>query len=211
LQASYIYDLPFFKNSRSSFARQGLGGWRLSGITSFFSGMPQDFNCGITGFSTGIGTSPRCNTTGPVKITKSTYDDPVYGPIERWFDLSNLTEPLQSQLSANGQSGMFGYMGRNVLTGPGRNNWDLALFKEIQMPWVRGEHSTLQFKLETFNTFNHVQWKSASAGCNGTSANADGSLPFGRSCGGDLYNPGNGQVNATWAPRQVQLGMKFLF
>ncbi|MGO8787253.1 MAG: TonB-dependent receptor [Terriglobia bacterium] len=210
LEANYVYDLPFFKNSRNAFAHQGLGGWRVSGITSFFSGMPQDFNCGIIGFNTGIGTSARCNTTGPVKVSKTTYDDPVYGPIERWFDLSNVALPTQSQLYANGQSGMFGYMGRNMLTGPGRNNWDLALFKEVALPWFRDEHSTLQFRLETFNTFNHVQWKTANAGCNG-GYNNDGSLPWGRGCGDDTYNPGNGTVNAAWAPRQIQLGMKFLF
>jgi len=208
--ANYVYDLPFFKNSHNAFARQGLGGWRLSGITSLFTGTPMDFNCGILGYSTGIGTSTRCNTTGPIKISKSTYDDPVYGPIKQWFDLTNVTEPYESQLYANGQPGMFGYMGRNMLTGPGRNNWDLALFKEAALPWFKGEHSTLQFRLETFNTFNHVQWQGVNVGCNGTPYN-DGTPAWGRTCGGATYNPGNGTVSSDWGPRNVQLGMKFIF
>ena len=59
---------------------------------------------------------------------------------------------------------MFGYMGRNMLRGPGRNNWDIALLKDFTAPWFKGEHSTVQFRWETFNTFNHTQWKGVSTG-----------------------------------------------
>ena len=54
---------------------------------------------------------------------------------------------------------MFGWMGINQLTGPGRNNWDLALLKNFTAPWFRGEHSTIQFRWETYNTFNHPEWQ----------------------------------------------------
>jgi hypothetical protein len=205
LQVNYVYALPFFRNHPNAFVRQAFGGWNVSGITSMFTGEPVDFNCGINGYQTGIGTSVRCNTVGPLKINKSTYNDPTYGPMVRWFDPSVLTQPLQSQLLANGQPGMFGYGGRNGLTGPGRNNWDIGLHKEFQLPWFRGEHSTLQFRAETFNTFNHPQWRWINVGCNG---NGDA---FGRSCGGDTYNAGNGEVSGAWAPRNIQLAMKFTF
>jgi hypothetical protein len=213
LELNYVYLLPFFKNNSSSIVRQALGGWEVSGITSMFTGEPVDFGCGVDGFSTGIGTGARCNTVGPLKIRKSTYNDPTYGPMVRWFDPSVLTQPLQSQLLANGEPGMFGYMGRNLLTGPGRNNWDLALHKDFQFPWFKSEHSTLQFRLETFNTFNHPQWKYINVSCNGTGKVVGGIVqyPFGRTCGGDTYNPGNGEVSSAWAPRNVQLGMKFVF
>ncbi|HEV2495470.1 MAG TPA: carboxypeptidase-like regulatory domain-containing protein [Terriglobia bacterium] len=210
LEMNYVYALPFFKNSASSFVKGALGGWEVSGITSMFSGEPVDFNCGISGYETGIGTGVRCNTTGPVKINKSTYNDPQFGPMVRWFDPSVLEQPLQSQLLANGEPGMFGYMGRNLLTGPGRNNWDLALHKNVALPWFRGEQSTLQIRLETFNSFNHPQWRYINVGCSGA-PNADGSPAFGRSCGGDAYNPGNGEVGSAWAPRNIQLGMRFSF
>lgn len=210
LEMNYVYALPFFKNSTNRFVKGSLGGWEVSGITSMFTGEPVDFNCGINGFETGIGTSVRCNTTGPVKINKSTYNDPQFGPMVRWFDPSVLEQPLQSQLLANGQAGMFGYMGRNQLTGPGRNNWDLALHKDVALPWFKGEHSQLQIRLETFNTFNHPQWRYINVGCSGA-PNADGSPAFGRSCGGDTYNPGNGEVGSAWAPRNIQLGMRFTF
>ena len=204
LVANYIYDLPFFKNSPSRVAKQTLGGWEFSGISSFFTGIPVDMTCGATGMSSGIGQGMRCNTLGPLKIDKTTYDDPQFGPTAMWFNPNMVAQPLLSQYSANGEAGMFGYMGRNLLTGPGRNNWDLALLKNFQLPWARGEHSTLQFRLETFNTFNHPQWKFINASCGG-------GTPFGAPCSGVANNLGNGEVNGAWAPRNVQLGLKFLF
>lgn len=211
LSLNYIYDLPFFKNSTSRLAKETIGGWRLSGITAMFTGTPIGFyGCGVAGYSTGIGGSYDCNTTGPLKISKSVVNEDGYGPITRWFNPANVAQPSQSQLLANAEPGMFGYMDRNALTGPGRNNWDLSLFKDVIFPWFNGEHSTLQIRLETFNTFNHTQWQGVTTGCNGN-ANADGSPAFGRSCGGTTYNPGNGEVNSAWNPRQIQIGMKFSF
>jgi len=213
LMLNYIYALPFFKHSTNAFAKQALGGWQISGITAMFTGEPvnkDNWTCDITGYSSGIGGDVTCNTVGALKIHKSVYQDPVFGPMVRWTDPSVLQLPTQDQLSANGQPGMFGYLGRNPLTGPGRNNFDLALFKEFSFPWFRGEHSTLQFRLETFNSFNHTQWLGVNIGCNGN-ANPDGSPAFGRTCGGDQYNAGNGVVGGTWDPRQLELGMKFSF
>jgi hypothetical protein len=218
VQLSYIYELPFFKNSSNKFAKGSLGGWEISGISSFFSGEPVDFNCGPTGFSTGIGSGARCNTTGAVKIHKVVGTkcpanqttsipgcEPGYGPSLQWFDPNTLTQPAAAQMLANGEPGMFGYMGRNMLTGPGRNNTDLALLKNFQLPWFGGEHSTLQFRWESFNTFNHTQFQYANTGCNGNT-------PFGVSCGAAAYgNASNGFVNSDWAPRVVQFGLKLIF
>jgi hypothetical protein len=197
---NYIYALPFFRSSGNGFLKQALGGWQVSGITSFFTGQPTDFGCGVNGYSTGIGTGVRCNTVGPLKIKKGMTNDPVFGPMVTWFDPSVITQPVASQLTANNEPGMFGYMGRNVLTGPGRNNWDLALSKEFPLPWFRSEHSTLQFRFETFNTFNHPQWQYVNTGCSG-------SIGFGQPC----TQVGNAEVNSAWAPRNIQLGMRFIF
>ncbi len=215
LTTNYIYDLPFFKNSSNKFAKGLFGGWEISGISSFFSGEPINIGCGVNGYSTGIGGSVRCNSVGPLKIQKGVFNDPTYGPTPTWFNGFAYTQPLYSQLFANGEPGMFGYMGRNTLTGPGRNNTDLALMKNISLPWFRGEHSTMQFRWETFNTFNHPQWKYVNAGCDG-SPNVDGSPAFGRPCAdmtiaGTRFNAGNGQINTAWPARIMQLGLKFIF
>jgi hypothetical protein len=210
LQLNYVYALPFFKNSTNAFARQALGGWQISGITSFFTGEPADFDCGVSGYLTGLGTvnsltgAPlyRCDVVGKVAIKKGTWNDPVYGPTPTWWDPSTVIQPQFSQLFANGEAGMFGNMGRNILTGPGRNNFDMALEKNISMPWFGAEHSSLQFRLETFNTFNHPQWQYFNNGCPGATG-------FGQPCNLNTTSPG--EVNSTWGPRNMQLGLKFIF
>jgi hypothetical protein len=211
LVMNYVYALPFFKTSSNRFARNALGGWQISGITSFFTGTPIDVGCGVTGFSNGIGTSVRCNSLALVKVQKGVDNDPQFGPTPTWFDEKTFAEPLEPQLRADGQLGMFGYMGRNPLTGPGRNNWDLALLKNFQLPWFGGEHSTLQFRWETFNTFNHPQWQGVNIFCNGSTPNADGSPAFGRPCGGHQYNLYNGQISSAWPARIMQFALKLMF
>lgn len=200
---NYIYTLPFF-NSSHGFLHNALGGWQISGISSFFTGEPVNITCGVNGFSTGIGTNVMCNTVGPVKIQKGTYNDPTYGPRPTWFNPGAMTQPLMSQLPANGEPGMFGYMGRNALTGPGRDDTDLALIKNFSAPWFSGEHSTIQFRWETFNSFNHPQWQSISAGC-------DGNDGFGQPCNSPANDIGNGEVTGAWPSRIMQFGLKILF
>ena len=53
----------------------------------------------------------RCNTIGPLKIQKGTFDDPVFGPVPTWFNPAVLQQPFASQYYSNGEPGMFGYHG----------------------------------------------------------------------------------------------------
>lgn len=202
LMINYVYDLPFFRNSSSSILKNYIGGWQVSGISSFFTGTPVDFSCGVDGFSSGVGQGVRCNSLGKLQIQKGTINDPTYGPVPSWYDPAVVGQVNFDQLPANGQPGMFGYMGRNPLTGPGRNNWDLALLKNFSMPWVGSERSSLQFRLETFNSFNHPQWSGVNAGCSG-------SIGFGQPC--NAAGLGLGEVSGAWNPRVIQLGLAFNF
>jgi hypothetical protein len=133
LVMNYIYELPFFKKSSRAVARSLLRGWKVSGITSFFTGVPIDFGCGISGLSTGIGTGVKCNSLGKLAIKKGVVNDLEFGPTPTWFDPNTVGQVTLDQLRADGQPGMFGYMGRNALTGPGRNNWDMALLKDFEL------------------------------------------------------------------------------
>ena len=200
LVANYIYNLPFFKNLSNSFLKQVLGGWSVSGITTFTTGNPIDFGCGVSGFSSGMGEGYRCNTVGNLQVVKGTTNDPQFGSTPTWFNPAVTTQPVMSQLYSNGEAGMFGYMGRNLLTGPGQNNTDFGLLKDFEFPWFGSEHSTLQFRADTFNTFNHPQWRGVHAGCSG-------SIGFGQPC----TQTGNGEVSAAYNPRLVQFGLKFSF
>ena len=92
---------------------------------------------------------------------------------------------------------------------PGARDVSMSLFKEFPLGVIR-EGMRLQFRAESFNTFNHPQWRYINAGCSG-SPNANGTSAFGRTCGGDAFNAGNGEVNTAWSPRNIQMGMKFNF
>ena len=72
------------------------------------------------------------------------------------------------------------------MVGPGRNNWNMALFKAFQF----NERARFEFRAETFNTFNHTQFTNPSTG---------------------VTNTDFGQINGTNAPRILQLGAKLLF
>ncbi len=50
--------------------------------------------------------------------------------------------------------GRFGNAGRNLVRGPGINKWDIGLFKNFRLQ----EQLNLQFRWETFNTFNHTNF-----------------------------------------------------
>jgi len=195
LVANFIYDLPFFKNS-AGWLKNSFGGWQVSGITTFMSGTPIDIGCG-TGENTGVGTGMRCNSVGQ-QSGKSIVQDAVYGDTVQWFDVNAFTQPNRDQLYGDGQPGMFGYLGRNTLRGPGRNNWDLSLFKNITIH----ERLQMQFRFETFNSWNHTQWSGVNTGCSDT-------VGFGESCGSVSSN--FGQVNGAWSPRVIQLGLKLSF
>ncbi len=197
---NWTYQLPFYKNTTNAFARQLLAGWQIGGINTFVSGPPLNFTCGINGLSTGIGGNVGCNALGPLVVNKAMLNDPNLGPTPGWFNPAIVGQPTLGQLAANNQPGMFGDMGKNTLVGPGRNNWDLALMKNFKLPWFSGESSTLQFRLETFNTFNHPQWQGVNTGCSGQTAP-------GAPCTGDVM----GEVNSAFSPRILQLGLKFIF
>jgi hypothetical protein len=166
---SYVYDLPFFKNSKNAFLHSGLGGWELSGITLLETGTP--LNITLSYDNLGLGGD---YTSRPNRISTVTYPQTV----AQWFSAGSFANPAALQ---------FGNAGRNSVVGPGRANWNLALFKRFALP---REGSAFEFRFETYNTFNHTQF-------NGVSTT------FG--------NASFGQVNSTWDPRVLQLGAKLIF
>ena len=203
LVLNYVYSVPFFLSSKHWWLRAPLSGWEISGISSFLTGGPIDTTCGIAGMATGIGGPTVCNAIGSLAVQKGTVDDPQFGPTKTWFDPGHLAQITTAQLRADFEPGMFGYLGKNPLTGPGRNDWDLALMRNFKINALGTEGSTLQFRFETYNTFNHPQWSQVNFSC------SDQTAP-GAPCNG-AQNIANGEVSAAYSPRILQLGLKFTF
>jgi hypothetical protein len=175
---SYQWMLPFWKSPQYWY-QHVLANWQVNGITTFMSGTPftvydsrdVTFQGGapeISGFSSG-----RPNLVG----------DPNSGPhtSSQWFN-SSAFQRLDPVLNA----GQFGNAGRNIVQGPGFQQWDFSVFKNIGLT----ESKRLQLRGEFFNVFNHANF----------------GLPD-----NDLNSPTAGKILSAAPPRLVQVALKFLF
>jgi len=137
-------------------------GWQISGIASFISGSP----AGI-GLSTTTGIDIPGGGDGSRVVVLS---NPIIPKSERtllrYFDTSVFGMPA---------IGTPGNAPRDVVRGPGTNNFDMTIFKNFRFR----ERFNLQLRFEAYNAFNHTQF----SGMNTTAQ----------------FNPANGQqVNAAF-------------
>jgi hypothetical protein len=196
-------------NGISDTTKSLLSDWELAGITIFSTGTP--FSVINGGSSAGISSLDNAGVAA------------VLGP-GSYPDLATTSQPTYSGPSALfgpllGNPGKFvapqgltyGNAGRNYLNNPGRLNFDISISKNVKLK----EERSLQFRVESFNTFNHTQFRvydPSNPGnpgnnivtCYGGSANSAGDA----SCvaGSSFLHP----VDAH-RPRTIQLGMKFFF
>jgi carboxypeptidase family protein/TonB-dependent receptor-like protein len=128
LSWSVIYELPEAR------ALKALGrGWQLGGILSLQTGQPFSLLTGQGNSATGLG-NDRPDLVG----------DPNAGPhtVERWFNTAAFAP--NALLT-------FGNSGRNIVRGPGFQNFDFSVLKNTAIR----EGVNLQFRAEFFNITNH--------------------------------------------------------
>jgi hypothetical protein len=104
----------------------------------------------------------------------------------------------------------FGNMGRNIFRDTGFHNVDLSLSKSFKF----GERMKAQFRVETFNIFNHPNFANPNGGTStyGQGATADPSQAGSFGCG--CSTPDNAAFNpvlGSGSNRAIQLGLKFIF
>ena len=144
LVGSFVYNLPFGKGEKIAGDASGLknalvGGWQVNGIATFQRGFPITITAADAG---GLNDSFGTNRAD---IIGDPYPGGFNKSIDAWFNTAAFAQPAP---------GSFGSVGRNTLRAPGINNLDLALFKNFDL--ARG--SRVQFRFESFNTFNHAQF-----------------------------------------------------
>jgi len=138
--ASYVYNLPIGRGKKlltnaGRGVQAAVSGWSITGIGNFQKGFP--FSVLANDKSGLLNTfTQRANVSGDPKGSKS---------VTKYFNTSAFSQPL---------AGQFGNSGRNLLRQPGINNFDMGLMKNLQLY----ERLNLQLRLESFNTFNHVQY-----------------------------------------------------
>jgi hypothetical protein len=186
--ASYAYNLPVgrgkkFGGSMNRAADIAVGGWEWTGIGTYQLGFPFSV---MANDVDGLLMTPiqRADLIGKPNsgFTKST---------KEWFNTAAFQQPL---------AGTFGNSGRNILREPGISNWDMGLVKYVPI----AERLKFQFRVETFNTFNHTQW------------GADPSTEAGSGPGtsSEVTNVNNGSFGAVQYARPtriIQFGGKITF
>lgn len=152
---NYSYELPIPKWN-NAFGKYVLDGWQLTGITTLQTGFPV-----IIGDSNTL--SLQC--PGLAVEFYGCWDTPnavgypnIYNPRNATLSFgSNPPQPnyyFNPNAFAQETPGVLGNEGRGNFHGPGINNTDLALFKNIRFT----ESRYVQLRLETFNVFNHTQF-----------------------------------------------------
>lgn len=136
ITATFIYDLPFARNS-SSFLKTAVAGWSLNTLLSYDSGLP---------FTPELSFNPsnNGNTTNPVRpsLNPAFGGSIITGNPNQYFNPNAFVVPA---------SGTYGNLGRNALTGPGLVDLDVALLKWFPIT----ESLRLQLRGEAFNIVNH--------------------------------------------------------
>ena len=174
---SYNYDLPLDKFAGSNRLTKG---WAISGITRFSTGLP------VTLIETDDNSLLGTQFTGPIPLGIDVPDfaggsvaisDPRSSATHAYFGGSSFSsEPV----------GQLGNARRRFFHGPGTNNWDMALLKDTKLT----ENTSLQFRAEFFDVFNHAQFLAVD---------------------GNVNSPTFGQVKSAQQPRIGQLSLKLNF
>jgi hypothetical protein len=180
LVASWTVQLPFDQFiGRGEIAKRFTAGWELSGVATFAKGEPvqlseNDDNSLLGAFN--------ANPDVPSYANNGTH----------LFENKNPRKGLPYFTPGFFQPEPYGQVGnamRRYFSGPGLDNYDMALLKSTAIT----ESTKLQFRAEAFNVFNHTQFK-----------NPDGLV-------NDTNQGGFGFVTSAQDPRIMQVALKFLF
>ena len=141
-----------------------------------------------SGFPFTVGQGDDLNTGGftpvrPDRIGDGRLSDPTR---QLWFN-PRAFQRVTCNIPSRPDLCHYGSAGVNILNGPGQKNADLSMFKNFRV----AEGKSFQFRCEAFNAFNTVQFGQAIPGV------SNGSF-------GMIFGTAN-------TPRQMQLGLKFLF
>jgi hypothetical protein len=181
--ASYVYELPFFRSSPNAIVKTALGGWQVSGITTLQSGPPVPrILIGTSGSQRGN----RANLVGDPRAGEIRYPTPGGPPY--WFDPAAFALPAL---------GTYGNSPRSPMRLPGRNQTDLALSKNFYFL----TNKRLQFRADAINAFNHTQFTTVNADCSGAPGTATTTT-----CA--FSGSTVGQITGARAAREIQLSLK---
>jgi hypothetical protein len=177
--ASYDWKLPLERWLGRS---RWIGGWSLSGITRFSTGLPVTlYNNNDTSL---LGTIPNGINNDGVDTPSTTG-----AALRLNTDPRNGAPVFNSEAFALPPLGPLGTAARRFFSGPGIVNYDLALHKRMAF----GEARAIELRLEAFNAFNHAQFYGPAA------------------VNGNVTSPSFGEIMSAAAPREMQAAIRYIF
>jgi hypothetical protein len=190
---SVIYDLPWMRD-QSGLAGHVVGGWTLSLIQTFHTGLPfditesqdrclcagggnrPDYLGGAVQFA-----DPRANAFG----AQNSYFNGIGGGSATGAP-NPLFQRVGSGTSVALGAGRYGNFGRDVFHGPGVINTDFGLSKRVRLT----ERQTLELRGEAFNLFNHTNFNNPQ---------------------GSIASTAFGRITTALDPRLVQITARYFF
>jgi hypothetical protein len=211
INANFIYELPFGRGkmiggNANSFVNTLIGGWQLSGIFTYRSGLP--FSVGTNSFPLSFTLESPALLVGDASALSGNIN--TSGSNINFFgDPAAAAAALSAFRNIRaGETGS-----RNVLRGPSFWSSDLSLAKNFKMPW---EGHRIQLRMDAFNAFNHNVFANPGVSLNGlvtlNTSTSSGPLGLTRGCTASSPSCSFGSITSTAsAPREVQFAIRYDF
>ncbi len=167
LVLSFVYQVPM--GIRTPWVRAAFANWQAGGNFTAQTGAPFTVNIASDQANIGSGPAQRPNILG----------NPNSGPQSpnQWFNTSVFSLPALYT---------FGNAPRNAVIGPGLEELDLSLQKEVPL----AERARLQFRAEAYNLLNHPNFNIPNR---------------------TAFTANFGKISSAQDSRQLQLALKLIF
>jgi hypothetical protein len=198
INANAVWEIPFgrgrsFFGNSNKLADAIIGGWQLSGIWRWNSGLPFSAPYDDARWATNWNAQSSTVRIKPVEACPT-----------RGGKLFGCNELVAYQSFRNAYPGETG--DRNVLRLPGYVNLDLGLSKSFNMPW--SEKQKLQIRFEAFNVTNTQRMGDVDTGRQGFGLQLD---PQTITSLNDIPKQWSNFISIQGQPRVMQLGIRYSF
>ena len=181
LTVHFIYAVPFYKHQHG-FVRHLAGGWQFAGIVTAASGLPLTIT---TSGTDPAGLGLLAPNSPEIERPDTVGFDPNWDAPHTqsaWFNKTHFVNVP----TGIGTVPRVGNTRNGSVRGPGYQVWNIDVFKNVQT----SKRTNLQFRVEAFNLWNHVNWTTVDT---------------------QQIDAVFGQVKADRDPRQMQLGVRFIY
>ncbi len=194
VNANFIFQLPFgkgkkFMSNLNSVADAFLGGWQMTGVFRYNTGLPASTPFDAAQWATNWNVQSNGVRTRPVKATAVRSTANLFAdPVAAYNSFRN---------ARPGETG-----DRNILREPGFSVLDMGLSKMFKMPW---ENHSLQFRWEVFNVANTQQFAITNVTRETLGLGQDSDITEPSANFGKVYTDIQGQ------PRRMQFAVRYSF